>query len=318
MGWIKRNLIFVIAGAVALGLIGAGGFYIYKDWNRNSEASTKLNEIYATLKDLQQRKPAPGNDKINNTAIAKEQQQQVQAWVASAQKYFRPVSPIPSGVVTSEAFGSALRHTVDQLQHEAADASVTLPPKFDFSFLAEMDRMTFSRDGLDSLAVQLGQVKTLAEIVFSTRINALDGIQRIRVSVDDAQGPQGDYTDEHPVTNDLAVITPYVVTFRCFTPELARAISAFATSSNTFLIKAINVEPAGVAAAIGADGAASAEYPVMAPGNYERYAGRYGRYAPPAAAPAMTAGKGGLQTVLKEQLLRVTMEVGFVNLLQKS
>jgi hypothetical protein len=36
------------------------------------------------------------------------------------------------------------------------------------------------------------------------------------------------------------------------------------------------------------------------------------------AAPAVTAGRGGLPTVLKEQLLRVTMEVGFVNLLPKS
>jgi hypothetical protein len=35
----------------------------------------------------------------------------------------------------------------------------------------------------------------------------------------------------------------------------------------------------------------------------------------PAAAPA---GKGGLQTVLKEQLLRITLEVEVVKLLPKS
>ena len=311
MGWLKRNLIFVVAGAVALGLIGAGGFYIYKDWTRNSKASTQLGEIYTTLKDLQQRKPAPGNNKINNTAIAREQQQQMQAWIATAQKYFRPVPAIPSGAVTSEAFASALRRTVDQLQHEADDSSVTLPPKYDFSFSAQRPLVKFADGSLEPLAVQLGEVKTLAETIFSTRINALDGIQRIRVSVDDAQGPQGDYTDEHPVTNDLAVITPYVITFRCFTPELARAISAFATSSNTFLIKAINVEPAGSAEAA----AAPAEAAMAVYGRYRRLSPEF---APPPTAPAMTAGRGGLQTVLKEQLLRVTMEVGFVKLLPKS
>lgn len=310
MGWIKRNLFFVIAGVVALGLIGAGGFYIYTGMARNSAASVKLNEYYDTLKNLQQQKPAPGNDKINNTAIAKEQQQQMQTWIASARKYFRPVPTIPSGAVTSEAFASALRRTVDQLQHEADDASVTLPPKYDFSFSAQRPLVKFADGSLQPLAVQLGQVKTLAELIFSTRINALDGIQRIRVSGDDATGPAADYTDEQSVTNDLAVITPYVITFRCFTPELARAISAFATSSNTFLIRAINVEPAGSAdAAASQDEAAPAAY-----GRYRRMSPEFER----PAAPAVTAGRGGLPTVLKEQLLRVTMEVGFVNLLPKS
>jgi len=316
MGWLKRNLIFVIGGALAVGLLAASGFYIYKDWARNSAASAKLNENYATLKSLQQQKPAPGNNKVNNTAIAKEQDQQVQAWINSARKYFRPVPAVPSGAVTSEAFASALRRTVDQLQHEADGASVTLPPKYDFSFSAQRQLVKFAAGSLPPLAVQLGEVKTLAELIFSTRVNALDGIQRIRVSEDDTAGPQGDYTDEHSVTNDLAVITPYVVTFRCFTPELARVISAFATSSNTLLIKAINVRPAG--AADMEESAESANQAATAAAFYGRYARRRmpPAFAPPAAVPA--ASRGGMQMVLKEQLLRVTMEVGFVNLLPKS
>lgn len=319
MGWIKRNILFVISGVVALALLGADGFYIYKDWTRNSEASAKLNEIYGTLKDLQQQKPAPGNNKINNTEIAKQQQQQVEAWIATTKQYFKPIPSIPPGAVTSEAFASALRRTADQLQHEADEASVKLPPKYDFSFSAQRPLVKFAAGSLEPLAVQLGEVKTIAEIIFSTRVNALDGIQRVRVSADDINGPQGDYTDEQPVTNKLAVITPYIVTFRCFTPELAHVISAFATSSNTFLIKAINVQPAGTTETTEATENPAMGLPPAA------YAGRYGRYyrtpaqfAPPAAAPAAQTGKGGLQTVLKEQLLRVTMEVGYVNLLPKS
>ena len=53
MGWIKRNLFFVIGGVVTLGLLGAGGFYIYTGWDRNSQAAEKLNEIYGTLRNLQ-------------------------------------------------------------------------------------------------------------------------------------------------------------------------------------------------------------------------------------------------------------------------
>ncbi|HEY2329480.1 MAG TPA: Amuc_1100 family pilus-like protein, partial [Verrucomicrobiae bacterium] len=193
MSWIKRNLFFVVGGIVALGLLGAGGFYIYTDWTRNSDATVKLDEYYDTLKKLQSQTPAPGNNKINNTEIAKAQQQQVQAWVESAGKYFQFIAAIPLGAVTSETFKSALDRTVDQLQREAAGFGVTLPPKYDFSFSAMRLRMIFSTGSLEPLAVQLGEVKAIAESVFATRVNSLDSIQRVRVSDDDATGPQGDY-----------------------------------------------------------------------------------------------------------------------------
>jgi len=317
MGWIKRNLFFVIGGVVALGLLGAGGFYIYKDWTRNSEASDKLNEIYGTLKNLQQQKPSPGNSKIDNTKIAKEQHQQLRSWIAAAGKYFQPIPPIPADNVTSETFAGELRHTVKALQDEAAGAGVALPPKYNFSFSAQQPLMKFADGSLEPLAVQLGEVKAVAEAVFAARVNALDSLQRVRVSADDAAGPAGDYIDDHAVTNALAVFTPYVVTFRCFTPELSRIISAFATASNTFLIKAINVQPAGAASVAGnaAGGMPGVGTPpdVGMPGRF--YPGYPGGNMPAPVQPV--AGKGGLQTILKEQLLRVSLEVEIVKLLPK-
>lgn len=330
MSWIKRNLFLVVGGAIALVLLGGGGFYIYTSLTNNSEATDKLNEIYGTLKNLQAQKPAPGNEKVNNTEIAKQQEQQVQKWVDSAKNYFQSVPAIPSGAVTSEAFASALRRTVDLLQREAESYSVTLPPKYDFSFSVQRPLVKFAAGSLDQVATQLGEVKAISETLFPTRINALDSIQRIRVSDDDLQGSQGDYVDEHSVTNDLAVLTPYVVTFRCFTPELARVISAFATSSNAFLIKSINVQPAGAASGFGAPADPAMGVPGGYPGGYQggyppagipgRFMGEGGMQAPPTAIPATqtTTGKGGLPTVLREQLLRVTLEVEIVKLLPKT
>jgi hypothetical protein len=315
MAWIKRNLFFVIGGILALGLLGGSGFYIYQGWSHNSAASDKLNESYTTLENLADEKPGPGNDKVNNTETARDQEKQVRDWIASAEAYFQPIPVIPTNSpVTSEAFAAALRRTVAQLQSEAESASVALPPKYDFSFAAQRQLMQFAPGSLEPLSAQLGEVKAIAEIIFSMRVNALDGIQRVRVSDDDASGPQSDYVTESSVTNDLAVLTPYVVTFRSFTPELSRVISAFATSSNAFIIKSINVQPAGAATGIDAQ-------PGMPPGSP-------GGYMPPGAMPQaggmpppMTAsptGKGGLQTILKEQLLRITIEVELVKLLPKS
>ena len=73
---------------------------------------------------------------------------------------------------------------------EAADASVTLPPQYGFSFEAERTLVKFAPGSLDALAQQLGEVKKICEILYAARINSLDGVRRVRVSNDDASGPQ--------------------------------------------------------------------------------------------------------------------------------
>jgi hypothetical protein len=237
-------------------------------------------------------------------------------WIRSARKFFQPIPAIPPGNISSEAFAGALRRTADALQHEADNIGVTLPPKYEFSFSAEDNRMTFAPGSLKPLAAQLGEVRAIVETVFSARVNDFDGIQRVRVSDDDTSGAPSDYIDDHSITNTLAVITPYVVTFRCFTPELSRVVSAFSTSTNMFLIKSINVQPAG------ATTVAPPEAATMMPGRPGEAERMLGRFSEAAAVPApvapAAADKGGLQTILKEQLLRVTLEVELVKLLPRN
>jgi hypothetical protein len=195
--------------------------------------------------------------------------------------------------------------------------------------------------------VQLGEVKAISEVLFAASINSLDSIQRVRVSDDDTQGPADEYTDLQPETNDLAIITPYVVTFRSFTPELARVLSGFATAPYPFIVKSVIVQPASSSTpmpdlvnansapmATGAgnpesmfnpDGTvkltARARWMSMHPGEPLPQPGM----APPPAAAATAANsagvpsaKGGLQTVLKEQLLTIRLEVDIVKLVPKS
>ena len=60
---------------------------------------------------------------------------------------------------------------------------MTLPPKYDFSFTAQRSLVKFASGSLGPLATQLGEVKAITEVLLAARINALDGIQRVRVSV---------------------------------------------------------------------------------------------------------------------------------------
>jgi hypothetical protein len=328
MGWIKRNLLFVIVGVVALLSLGGAGFFIWLGWSHNSETSTQLNEIYGKLKELADAPLKPGEGQTN-TFLAKEQERQLADWIQTSGQYFQPIQSIPPGTnVASSAYADSLRQTIDYLQHEAEAASVTLPPKYDFSFSAQRSLLRFAPGSLDPLAQQLGEVKTIASILFAARVNALDSIQRVRVSEDDAQGLQSDYTELRPITNDLAVITPYIINFRSFTPELARVISGFSKSVNPFIVKSVLAQPASGATTPDQAGVTAPGYPYPgAPGMDPRMAmdPRY-RYAAMAAqanpeqtpAAQTPTGKGGLPTVLKEQLLHITLEVDIVKLLPKS
>jgi hypothetical protein len=338
--WIKRNLIFVIGAVVALGLLGVAGFYSFSGWKHNADEREKLNAAYEELKRLNTLNPHPGDSKgkVDNIRLAREQQKELQAFMAKVARHFAPIAAIPDSTnVSGKAYASALQQTIDQLQREATNNSVALPPKYKFSFEAHLGRVQFAAGSLEPLAVQLGEVKTIATILNLAKINSLDGIQRERVSMDDAAGSPTDYLDLKSTTNELAVITPYEVTFRCFTPELASVLSGFAASPHGLLVKSINVEPA--VATMMPETSATPMAPVYYPASpvppvrqadpelaFSRRYGLGGKdrpttrpgvpvapVAPVAVAPAVA--KPTVQTLVKERQLKVTLLVYVVKLL---
>jgi len=194
--------------------------------------------------------------------------------------------------------------------------------------------------------VQLGEVKSICDVLLQAKINSLDSLRRERVSEDDLKGPQNDYLPDKSVTNELAVLAPYEVSFHCFSSELAAVLAGFGSSPFGLLVKTINVEPAPAVAA-------PSEQPVVpvysaprtpyvapsprpppraaeAPASAEAaFAARYGlpgrgaappparpvyvqpTYAPPVAQPA---NRGGLPLALDEKQLRVTLMLNVVKL----
>src|SRR5215831_1217113 len=129
MAWIKRNLYFLVGGAVALALMGLAGFYLYSKWQLNNEILEKLQADFAELERLSKEKPHPGDGKkVNNIEEAKNQQKQLREFTQRGRKFFARIPPIPDAPkVTDHELSTAFSHTIDQLRRDATNASVTLP-----------------------------------------------------------------------------------------------------------------------------------------------------------------------------------------------
>jgi hypothetical protein len=291
MGWIKRNLYFTILGVVALALLGSAIYYNVKSWSNDNSALASVKQDYDQLAQLYGQKPTPSE---TNIVTEKLQEQQLQDWIGQARAHFVPTPPIPNptnGVVTMTALSESLGRTIRELQVAATDANVELPPEaggYSFSFAAERNQLTFSPGSLDAMASHLGQVKAICEVMYDAKVNGIDSIQREVISDNDAAGAQSDYLTEKTKTVDMATITPYAITFRCFSADLGNVLSKFASSNHGFIVTGINVMPA------------------------EGLTGQGGNPQP--NEDGSPNQNGGLQTVLDEQLLRVTLGLEVVTL----
>lgn len=323
MSWVKRNLFFLVGGGIAVALLVLAGLYLYGGWTLNEDNYNKLDEAYKDWKRILALPINPGNDKVDNIKAAIEYRDQARQVIGNVRKSFIPVPPIPNTPrVSKDEFASGLRRTVDQLQRDAGNASVILPAKYQFSFEAQKSLPNFAEGSLPQLARQLGEIKNICDVMFRAKINSLDSVRREKVSSDDDKGPPSDYLDPSmmSVTNELAVLAPYEITFKCFGAELAGVLSGFANGPHGVIVKSINVEPAAPAVTLTSDAITTPG--AVAPGYYGQYYGQPGAYYVPTAAgggvatmPAATVGRGGLVTVLDEKPLKVVMVLSVVRLL---
>jgi hypothetical protein len=332
--------------------MGLAGYYLYSKWDADSQVWTNLSSDYEKLHRLNSAPILPGTGPSNNITLAKQEQDQLRGLIQKCRAFAQRVPPIPDlPKVTDQDFFQALGHNISQLQKDATNASVVLPPDYSFSFEAERRKIVFAAGSVAPLSAQLGEVKAICEVLFAAKVNTLDSIRRERVSSDDATGPQTDFLTDKSITNELAVLTPYELSFQCFSAELAAVLSGFASSPNGMVVKSVNVEAAPAAAA--ATGPTTVtptmiyqQPPPMANDAERAYRSRYGlpsggdryggggipggvqyrplapgqpAYTPPAPAAAQPTtaptGRGGLPTILDERQLKVTLNLVLVKLL---
>jgi hypothetical protein len=318
MSWAKRNLYFLISCIAAVLLLGAAGWYCWSSHQAYTTNTEQLKSAYAQMKQFADKPMGPGNEQVDNIKTAKEQTEQAKQRVAELEKFFTPVKGIPdtNKFNDNRMMAFAVRETVSQLRSAAQAKAVTLPttmgPEFAFSFSLQMGKTIYDPNASEMLSKQLGEVKTICDTLFGARILALDSIMRERTS-DDAN-PQGamtlqpDYIDAISLTNNNMVVSPYQVTFQCFTPQLGSVLSGFANQSHTIVVKTLNIQPVDLA---GMGGYGSPGY--GNPGYGNPGYGNPGGYNP-VPNPQTPQRAGALPTIIDEKKLKVVMLVDFVKI----
>lgn len=245
MDWIKKNLVLVISAAVTLIGLGVAGYYLYTKIQLSNQVGAQLEEQDQKLQQLMRMRPHPGNRKVDNIALAKEQEAKLDDFAKRARELFVPV-PYPTNL-DSGSFGLLLADTLDNLHRRARLAGTKLPDGYAFTFETQKKALSFDPKSVIPLTRALMEVKAISETLLDARVIELDRIRRISVAANDTpgltlMGGTSDYWTRKPVTNDLAIIIPYEVVFRAFSSELQAFMEGLARSPHSLLLKNLVVD----------------------------------------------------------------------------
>ena len=324
MAWIKRNLFFVVGGVAALLLLGVAAFYLISNLKQDSAVTDELNQQISELRNIYNAPVHPGTETVDNISAAKKDKQRVGEFLNEARKLF---VPIPTYAKTDDkGFNNLLLNTIYELQTGASNSGVALPPDYSFTFLAQRGKLTFATNSIEPWTAQLAEIKTLCNILYQARVNALEGMRRVPVSVDDVSGTP-DYLPTTSTTNDIAIKSPYEVTFRSFSAELAAVMNGILRSTNCLIVKTITVEPSKVVAGTGPGGFPGfpgTQYNPSFPSPTSPFpSSRYGPRGegprplllpPPALVPGAAPASTGPVVFLTEKPLQITLVIDVVKL----
>lgn len=235
MGWIKRNLFFVISVVIGLGLTGYCGYLLYSAMNDNSDAASQYNNALASLQQLQQQAPFPSKE---NIAVARVDEGELQKFLGDFRKRFQPFPTPPAK--DDKGFSQYLEDSLVRFRAGATNAGVELPPQYEFSFSSLLGRLNYAPGAIAAWMQQLEEISAILDILYEAKINYLETICRVPVAADDS-GTGDCLLQTVPVTNVWGIVTPYRITFRGFSEELAAVLEGFARSSNCFIVKSVEV-----------------------------------------------------------------------------
>jgi hypothetical protein len=209
---------------------------LYAVLGANTAVSGDYSSALQQLQTAQQATPPASKE---NLEAAKADQERVQKFLTDFRKSFAPFPIAPK--VDDREFVEHLQLILRQFAAEVTNAGVQVPPDYSFSFSQQKQMVSFSPECIGPWMQELEEIKLILNILCAAKINYLEKIQRVPACADDTSGDDCIYTSS--VSNQWGMVTPYEVTFRGFSTEVASVLAGFADSSNCFLVKYLDVKP---------------------------------------------------------------------------
>lgn len=317
MVWLKRNIIWLIGGLISIGLIGAATMFMLGARKKQEEAVSGLGSYTNVVNRLMSAKPFPGPKTIQKVET---ETAAVRVFIDEAEKMFEYEEPQR---MPSRAFKVHLINSLVQLQTDATNYNVELPENFNFTFTHLLPMPNLLPYSIKPLQVQLRDIQEIAQILFESRIHALEEFARVPAYVREPGNRNVLITDMGVRTNlttDKAVFTstPYKFTFRGFTSELTEVLNRFARANRFYVVKKLEVETYVANAGDPNMMLAGGESEMMQadPSAVLRRQNILSR-ARTAAGARMVPAQPQFVTIVNEKPLRVKMIVDVVKLIRK-
>jgi len=236
MLWLKRNILLVVSVMGALALLGVAITYLLSEYGVYNSYDESIKQLKDGIKTLSEYNPTPNEANIaiiqNNGVVLKKFMDEAGGLFVS----------ITNQTTNSGQFKILLDKTISELTREATNSGISLPPRYRFTFGELQAQATIPVTLIADLAVQLEEIRTIALVLFESRISSLQSIQRTPVKGEAASSSAEFLTDRVVTTNHYGIVAPYVVSFKCFTPELAAVLNKFATHRYFLVVRKVEVQ----------------------------------------------------------------------------
>jgi len=256
--YLKRHGLGILGLVLAIGFI-AGGFV----WNgKTAQSVEEADAAYdAALANRDKIQNAQIKVDIKNVEVLGQVADEYEAFTKKAGEVFVTQQ---INRMTSNEFMNYMTQTIVLLNRKATNNLVKLPNdllkrsdiNFSFTFAPLMEAAEISKDKIPELQIQLGDIREIADVLFENRIQSLVLLQRNRVTDEDRRaGASPNYLDTRMAyTNSISVVRPYTVKFRCLSDGIAMALSGFAKKKTFYVVRTMEVTPAGESSATGGSG----------------------------------------------------------------
>ncbi len=239
MLWLKRNIVLLIGIFSAVAFLTLAVIFMIYEYNDYVAQDIAVTQRLEGIKTLKSYNPQPSEENIlvikNNTSLIKK-------FMVDADGLFLSVT---NQKLDSQRFLVLIDNTIAELTKEATNSSVTLPPRYMFTFGGLKGNPNVAITMIEPLTVQIEEIKAICGVLFRAKIAALQSLQRTPVHGEQQASSSAEYLiGRSVVTNNYGIVVPYRVSFRCFSPELAGVLNGFAGAAHFMVVRTLTIQPA--------------------------------------------------------------------------